>query len=150
MAHGPSPRSEGYRQPAESAPHRATWLAWPSHPELWREGIGEVRASFVRLCRALADETLEVLVPDGDNAELAREALAGVPVRLVRIPFGDIWLRDTAPIFVKGPKGVAAVTFAFNGWGGRYVLEHDREVSDRIASHSGLPAFHMDRVLEGG
>ena len=66
------------------------------------------------------------------------------------MPFGDIWLRDTAPIFVLGPGGAAAVTFGFNGWGGKYVLEHDDGVSARIAERAGVRVFSFDRVLEGG
>jgi agmatine deiminase len=76
------------------------------------------------------------------------------------VPFGDIWLRDTAPIFVCGADGeVASVRFAFNGWGGKYVLEHDDRVAEAIAATvarrergpgSGARAFAMPFVLEGG
>ena len=145
-----TPRSEGFRQPAEWLPHRATWLAWPSHADLWKDALEPARASFVELCRALSDEALEVLVPDEPAERLAAEALRGLTVRFSRIPFGDIWLRDTAPIFVTGGNGAAAVVFAFNGWGGKYVLPHDDRVASRIAERTELPAFRFDRVLEGG
>lgn len=158
MQESPTPAAGGYRQPAEWELHRATWLAWPSHADLWREALGEVRASFVEMCRALAGsgeggahhEALEVLVPDEANERVAADALAGTGARLHRIPFGDIWMRDIAPIFVRGDAGVAAVRFAFNGWGGKYLLPGDSEVAGRVAEASGLPAFRFDQVLEGG
>ena len=40
--------------------------------------------------------------------------------------------------------------FRFNGWGGKYVLDHDAEVAERIAGIAGGPAFTMPFVLEGG
>jgi agmatine deiminase len=67
------------------------------------------------------------------------------------IPFGDIWLRDTAPIFLLGASGAArAACFAFNGWGGKYVLPYDDGVATRIAAVSGARATVSRYVLEGG
>jgi agmatine deiminase len=83
----------------------------------------------------------------GAQAELA---LRQLPVRLHLIPFGDIWLRDTAPIFLRGPEGSATVRFRFNGWGEKYALEHDPEVSQRIAEKVAFRQFHFPGVLEGG
>jgi agmatine deiminase len=69
------------------------------------------------------------------------------------VPFGDIWLRDTAPLFLRGPGGEAAtVRFGFNGWGGKYVLAHDDGVSAAIATIGAgeRRSFVMPFVLEGG
>ncbi len=148
-----TPSSAGYRMPAEWERHAATWVAWPSHGDLWLDNLAPARAAFARLVEAIATgETTEVLVPDEANEALARAALPARGVRFHRVPFGDIWLRDTAPIFLRGEGGdVASVRFAFNGWGGKYVLDHDGEVSERIAAKSpGAPAFAEPWVLEGG
>jgi agmatine deiminase len=139
--------------PAEWTRHAATWVAWPSHADLWQENLALARAAFARLVAAIAEgETAEVLVPDDEQERLARGALTGTRVRFHRVPFGDIWLRDTAPIFLEGPeRGLATVRFHFNGWGGKYVLEHDDRVAERIAGLAGCPqAFIMPFVLEGG
>jgi agmatine deiminase len=150
-----------YRQPAEWEKHSACWLAWPSHAELWQEDLEKAQAEFTALAHAICDwdpatrqalgERLEVLVPD-ERAQLAAErALGHLPVRFHRIPFGDIWLRDTAPIFVRDEKGsLAAASFAFNGWGGKYVLPHDSEVSARVAKASGVRTITHGLVMEGG
>jgi agmatine deiminase len=156
-----TPRAAGFRQPAEWDPHEACWLAWPSHEDLWGDDLSGVREAFVEMARAIADadpatgvprgEALEILVPDAVNALLAKNAMKGLPCRFHRIPFGDIWLRDTAPIFLTGKNGeTATVSFGFNGWGGKYVLPHDEEVSARIAEARGGPAFRFPWVLEGG
>ncbi len=156
-----TPQAAGLRQPAEWEPHRACWLAWPSHADLWQEHLAAVRSEFVALCRAIADpdpvtgvgrgETLEILVPDEAAQAEAQAALAALPVRFHRIPFGDIWLRDTGPIFLVGAEGaLATVRFAFNGWGGKYLLRHDSEVAAGIVAALGLPRFRFPWVLEGG
>lgn len=147
-----TPRDAGYHMPAEWAPHAATWIAWPSHPDLWRQHLAPARAAFARLVSTIAQgETAEVLVPDAAQEAVARQALPKRNVRLRRVPFGDIWLRDTAPLFLVGDEGAsAAVCFDFNGWGGKYVLEHDNHVAKRIAAIAGAPCFTTPFVLEGG
>ncbi|MGH7270916.1 MAG: agmatine deiminase family protein [Polyangiaceae bacterium] len=148
-----TPRQAGFRMPAEWVPHAGTWVAWPSHEDLWQENLGPVRSAFARLVATIAEsETAEVLVPDPAEEKLARAALPGRRVRFHVIPFGDIWLRDTSPIFLTSEAGDrACVRFGFNGWGGKYVLDHDDRVAERIAGRvEGLRAFTMPLVLEGG
>ena len=140
--------------PAEWDAHVATWVAWPSHEDLWLENLVPARKAFALLVASIAEgETVEVLVPDEEQERLARAALPTRNVRTHRVPFGDIWLRDTAPLFLRGPRGdEATVRFAFNGWGGKYVLADDDRVSERIAGidADGRQDFVMPFVLEGG
>jgi agmatine deiminase len=138
--------------PAEWTPHEATWVAWPSHADLWQDNLAPARAAFARLVSLVAEgERVDVLVPDGTQDELARAALTSPNVRTHRAAFGDIWLRDTAPIFVRGPAGeVRPVRFGFNGWGGKYVLPGDAQVSERIGGLAGGGEFQTSWILEGG
>ena len=155
-----TPRAAGYRQPAEWDEHRAVWIAWPSHADLWEELLEPVREAWLEMAAAVADldpksgaprgERLEILVPDAANEAMARERMAGLPARFHRIPFGDIWLRDTAPLFVTGEEGIATVSFAFNGWGGKYLLDGDESVSARVALAVRTRSFSFPWVLEGG
>ena len=149
-----TPRQAGFRMPAEWDAHDATWVAWPSHADLWLDNLAPARHAFARLVAAVAEgEMVEVLVPDEEQESLVRDALPAKSVRTHRVPFGDIWLRDTAPLFVRGPRGDAGtVRFAFNGWGGKFVLENDDRVSERIAAIDAdrRRDFVMPFVLEGG
>jgi len=145
--------------PPEWAEHAAVWTAWPSHASLWRSDLEPARAEFVELCRAIADpagaavapERLKVLVVDERGREEAVARLDGVEADLVRMSFGDIWLRDTGPVFVTNEEGrTAAVRFGFNGWGGKYRLPGDDEVAPRIAASVGVETFRVPLMLEGG
>src|SRR5215469_12467047 len=110
--------------PAEWSPHRAIWVGFPSHAELWEADLAPAQAEAAALARALAGpggERVRVLVCGGAAAEAAAR-LCGDAVEIVQGRFGDIWLRDTGPIFLSPREAVA---FRFNGWGGKYVLEGD-------------------------
>ena len=65
-------------------------------------------------------------------------------------PFGDIWLRDTGPIVLGSGKQRRAQGFGFNGWGGKYDLDGDQDIGERLAKRAGLPFAKADWVLEGG
>jgi agmatine deiminase len=137
--------------PAEWSPHRAMWLGFPSHGELWQEDLAPARAEVAALARALAGpgaERVRLLVC-GDEAEAdARARLADTAgIEIVRGQFGDIWLRDTGPIFGQDGRALA---FRFNGWGGKYQLEGDEEVAAQIAAAAGAPLDPHGFVLEGG
>jgi agmatine deiminase len=136
--------------PAEWTPHRAMWVGFPSHADLWQEDLGDAQAEVAALVRALAatgGETVRLLVHGEDALTAARDLLGDLPrVEFVPGQFGDIWLRDTGPIVV----GDRAIAFRFNGWGGKYVLPHDDTVSRQIADHARLDLQAHDFVLEGG
>jgi agmatine deiminase len=134
----------------EWAPRAALWTAWPSHADLWLENLEPARAEVAAMIEALAaGERVRVLAA---NAEAARSARAALPasVDVLEIPFGDIWLRDTGPIFVEADGQRVALGFRFNGWGGKYVLDGDAHVGSAIAAAAGVPHVGLPFVLEGG
>ncbi|MGH6978697.1 MAG: agmatine deiminase family protein, partial [Brevundimonas sp.] len=137
--------------PAEWSPHRAMWVGWPSHSELWEDNLEPAQAEVEALIRALAGpgrEQVKLLVGNEALAD-ARARFEGADgVTVVAGRFGDIWLRDTGPIFGEGSK--TANAFRFNGWGGKYDLPHDDEVADQIGQASGVAPSRHDFVLEGG
>ena len=156
-----SPRGLGFRVPAEWELHRAVWTAWPAAADLWQDDLRAAQVEFATLCRAIAGaghssggaspELLEVLVTDDTAERDAASALAGLPVRFHRIPYGDIWLRDTAPVFSRSDSGeVAAVCFRFNGWGEKYLFAPDLALARAVRQASGLHSFDVPMIFEGG
>lgn len=138
--------------PAEWSPHRAMWVGWPSHGELWEDNLEPAQAEVEALVRALAGpgrEQVKLMVGKAEALDDARARFADVDgVAVIDGRFGDIWLRDTGPIFGAGSTRAAA--FRFNGWGGKYDLEHDDTVATQIGEASGVPLDRNDFILEGG
>jgi agmatine deiminase len=85
------------------------------------------------------------------NEVAAAEARRLAPFATIIVePFGDVWLRDTGAIVIGSGAERRAQGFGFNGWGGKYELEGDEDVGERLAAVAGLPWSKADWVLEGG
>ncbi len=140
--------------PAEWAPHGAIWTAWPADESIWYEPFDEARQEIAAMVRALArpsaagrkGDRVRVLVM-GPEARLSAEKAIGDCAELVDALYGDTWLRDTGPIFYSADR---CATFEFNGWGKKFVYEHDDTVAAQIVEITGAKAAHWTRVLEGG
>jgi agmatine deiminase len=140
------------RQPPEWAPHRAVWIGFPSHADLWEDDLDPARAEVAAFALAVhaqgRGEEVRLVAAD---ARSARAAAVRAPfATIVQEPFGDIWLRDTGPLLVSDGRSLAARSFRFNGWGGKYQLEGDDTLGPRLASGLGVEAERFDWVLEGG
>jgi agmatine deiminase len=102
------------------------------------------------MVRALADggrgDRMRVIA-HGREAEATAKLALGQSAEVIPGAFGDIWFRDTGPIFTADAR---ALGFRFNGWGGKYQLPHDEEVAARIALIAGAEFKLHDFILEGG
>ncbi len=137
--------------PPEWAPHRAIWTAWPYIPE-WGPNRDPARGEIAAMVRALAEhdgDRVFLLAAKGEPLDSARATL-GDCAEIVEGVYGDTWLRDTGPLFVRRNGARAAVSFRTNGWGGKYDLEGDDQVAAAIAARAGAPLTRFDFVLEGG
>ena len=136
--------------PAEWAPQKAMWTAWPADPDQWSDDLATPRREVAALVRALSPSNRVRLLVAGDEAESTARAALGNAAELVPARYGDIWLRDTGPIFARGERGPVALQFMTNGWGGKFDLPEDSTVGDDIAKLAGTPVRKFDFVLEGG
>jgi agmatine deiminase len=139
--------------PAEWAPHAALWTAWPSDGELWLENLEPAQAESAVMIRALAaahagrrGDRVRVLAHGAEGLKTARAAVGDV-ADVIPGAYGDIWFRDTGPIFLDAKR---CLGFTFNGWGGKYVLDHDDTVSAQVAKHGHAEMTRIHTVLEGG
>lgn len=136
--------------PPEWAFHQAMWLGFPARRALWREHFEQAQLEVARLASCLAREGGERvrLVAWGRAVEAAERLLGDdAGVELVRLQAGDLWLRDTGPLFLERRR---AAVFGFNGWGGKFRLRGDRTVARRLAAAAGVEVMVHRFVLEGG
>jgi agmatine deiminase len=139
--------------PAEWSLHGALWLGFPSHAALWEDDLVPAQDEVSALARALAGpgrERVRVLAAEAELAAAYARLGAAPGVEIVRGEFGDVWLRDTGPIFRGDGGTLRADGFRFNGWGGKYVLEGDDAVAEQLAAAAGAPLTRHPFVLEGG
>lgn len=108
--------------------------------EALREGLGNRANHRPRAGRGRSRKT---------DADAARPIEPSSPT-LMTARFGDIWLRDTGPVFTLTADGPRAVAFGFNGWGGKYVYRHDDTVAAQIARALDMGVERADMVCEGG
>ena len=136
--------------PPEWAPQKAIWTAWPADPDEWNGDLASPRRDVAGLVRALSQSNRVRVLVASPEAEATAQAELGGAAEIVPARYGDIWLRDTGPIFARSEHGPIALRFRTNGWGGKFDLPGDATVGDDIALLAGTPVLKFDFVLEGG
>ena len=139
--------------PAEFAAQEWLWIGFPHDAALWEESLLPAQEQIAAYANAVAEtgQQVRLVVHDAANEARARE-LASASIVFERHPYGDIWLRDTAPLVLfDAAGGRYARKFRFNGWGGKFDdMEGDQEVGASMAEAAGLPLVESDWILEGG
>ncbi|MCL9657711.1 agmatine deiminase family protein [Pseudomonas protegens] len=147
-------QTQGWRMPAEWAPHAATWMVWPHNQALWESVWGvtlaDVQADFARVANAIARFEPVKLVVDPVALDSAR-TLCGDHVELIAQAVNDSWCRDSGPSFICHPQqGLAGVSWRFNAWGEKSAHDLDRSLARRLLDELGLPSFGSPLANEGG
>lgn len=152
-----TPRSLGFRMPAEWHPHESTWLAWPHDPITWPDRVPIVEQRFGEMVRALApNERVDLLVKDAATEARAKKTIGTIAgVAFHRVPTADSWIRDYGPNFLlakqKNKVEVGFNRWRFNAWGGKYdALLPDDGIPDRLPSIQKYRRFEPGLVMEGG
>lgn len=142
--------------PHESAPVRRIFTCWPSAADLWEEDLEPAQAEFGAFLNAVAEPSAQgkrldlVVLAATAQAEASARRAMGNRASVVRETFGDVWARDTGPVFIADHGQAVAVRFRFNGWGGKYRLAGDDTVGGAIARLAGAAERPVDLVAEGG
>ena len=137
-------------QPAEWTDHEACLTAFPEHEYAWGDELAAAQGEFATFIETICEQGAEPVWLLCPQSSMARGRLSHLEprIRFVDIPYGDVWLRDTAPIFVRGAR--QARRFRFNGWGGKYIYPHDAELAAHLADRLGLQCPEVSLVSEGG
>ena len=157
-----TPKSLGYRMPAEWEPHAATWFTWPrpegiSFPDKY-DSVPPVYANLIR--ELVKVEEVNINVWDAKMEECVRGLLRKEKTPLERVRFHHFpayepWCRDHGPIFLVREQNEkherAIVDWGYNAWGGKYPpFDLDDAIPQHVAKVRGLPLFSPNIVMEGG
>lgn len=156
-----SPRSLGYRLPAEWEPQQGVWLSWPVNRETWPHCWETIQRKFSEIALVLSKYQSVYINLVSELRHEAEKTLEKVSVDLGLVrgdiqffdhPVNDVWVRDHGPIFlIHEERGSIALTnWEFNGWGEKHPFERDNRIPALIASHLELPCIKQTLILEGG
>lgn len=144
------------RIPNELARQDRVFTCWPADGELWLENLEPARTEFAAFLKRMMEpgpdgETLAVTVLAANTeTEASIRAAMGRSVDILPAPYGDVWARDTGPVFAMDGETRVAITFRFNGWGGKYELPGDETVAATLAEAAGAKRVLIDLIAEGG
>ncbi|MFE3228691.1 agmatine/peptidylarginine deiminase [Nocardia sp. NPDC059228] len=144
-----------WHMPAEHAPHRRTWMAFPpagSQITATPQAVTEARTAWTAVAHAIAEFEPVTMIVDPADAAAARTWLSSA-IEIVEAPLDDAWMRDIGPSFVHAADGsVAAVDWVFNGWGQQEWArwDHDARIGRAVAAAAGTPVVESALVNEGG
>ena len=145
-----TPRQAGYAMPAEWAPHKRTWMMWPTRTEVW-DDIAATKRDYAAVAHAIREfEPVTMAVRREDMAEA--RAILDANIDLIEAAIDDSWARDAGPIFVTHPDGSRAATkFTFNAWGGKYHPHNgDAAFGALVADAAAVKGFTSALIAEGG
>ena len=146
-----TPADLGFVMPAEWAPHKACWMAWPSEHVQW-EDLPQVEQAYANVANVIAGFEPVMMVADPANAARARK-LCGANTEVIEMPLDDSWMRDSGPSFVRHETNgiVAGTDWRFNCWGGAMPkYQEDAQTANRVLDLLEMDAFHSCLVMEGG
>ena len=155
-----TPKSLGYRFPAEFEQHEATWLSWPHKEASWPGKLDAVYPYYAQFVKALAEsEKVRINVTDDAMKNFALGHLSDAGVNLQQVDFffhptNDAWCRDHGPAFLVNPEAdqkKVIVDWGYNAWGGKYPpFDLDDVIPTLIGKAFNIPVFHPGIVMEGG
>jgi agmatine deiminase len=160
MSFAATPKSLGYRFPAEFEEHEATWLSWPHKEASWPGKLDAVYPYYAQFVKALAEsEKVRINVTDETMKNFALGHLSAAGVNLAQVAFffhptNDAWCRDHGPAFLVNPEAEqkkVIVDWGYNAWGGKYPpFDLDDVIPTLIGKEFNIPVFHPGIVMEGG
>lgn len=155
-----TPKSQGYRFPAEWEEHEATWLSWPHKEESWPDKLDEIYPYYCEFIKVLSEsEFVRINVVNEEMRKFAMDCIMQSGANLENVEFfihptNDAWCRDHGPAFLINPEAEqkkVIVDWGYNAWGDKYPpYDLDDDIPTKIGEELGIPVFYPKIVMEGG
>jgi len=154
-----TPRSLGYRFPAEWERHASTWLSYPHNEASWPDKIDPIFPHYNQFIKEISKgEIVNINVIDKMMLQIVRQQLIenGTDITKIRFhlfPTNDAWCRDHGPAFLINPDAKdkkVIVNWGYNAWGGKYPHDLDNKIPNLIAKQLKVPTYNPGIIMEGG
>jgi len=143
----------------EWAEQSGVMLTWPNK-DGWPELLEKADQTFAEITKIIAQHE-KVLISHYDDSQkaLILKLLKDNRTDLTKIIFAkaksnDSWVRDNGPFTVQKQNGsLKLLSFAFNGWGGKYPYNDDANLCSVLQKQGffgKVPLDLINFVLEGG
>lgn len=152
-----------FLMPAEWAPQKRIWLAWPHQEADWPGKFAPIPWVFAEIARHICDgQRLGLVCTDAAAKTAAKKILTRAHVNLKQVDFlvtptDRGWMRDCGAIYVKDTASdtFIGLDWGFTGWAKYPNHKADNQLPPQmlgISGHAGLTPKHKGHpvVLEGG
>lgn len=124
-------------------------LAWPYRRDVWRQHAQPARQALTELIQRLPQDTSLSLVVAPELWNTVPDVLRST--HRITIPYDDIWLRDTAPLWTVRAQEARGLRLRFDGWSGvQHNIADDKRFADRLYEHTNTPFYRSEFIAEGG
>lgn len=151
-----TPKSDGFRMPAEYEKHEGCIMIWPERADSWQYGAVAARKAFTNVATAIAKSEKVTVCTSFDGYDTAREMLPDY-IRVVEMSSDDSWARDVMPTFVVNDKGERrGIDWGFNAWGGLYdglyfPWDKDNKMARKFCDLMDVDVYdNRHFIMEGG
>ncbi|MDD6396520.1 MAG: agmatine deiminase [Firmicutes bacterium] len=153
---GSTPKSDGFRMPAEFEPQDEIFMIWPYRTDNWRNAAEPAQKQFADVAKAISKFENVTMLAAHDQYENCRAQLPA-DIRVIETSSDDAWCRDSGPTFlIDGKGGRRAVNWTFNAWGGLvdglyFPWNDDELIAQKICEITRTDYYRTEGfVLEGG
>lgn len=147
--------------PAEWAPQKRIWLAWPHQKTDWPGKFEPVPWVFAEIIRHIAaTQRVGLFVKDAAAKREATSVLNRAHANIKNVDFLTVptdrgWMRDCGAIYVREGKQRIGLDWGFTGWAKYPNHKADNKLPPHmlaLSGHAGLAPKHKGKtiVLEGG
>ncbi len=140
----------------EWAPQDAVILGWPTNEMDWADNLGEVRACYTEIIKAICEHQAVILLCSTPEPlpQVLQEVGPFPLIVLDNFPLNDTWARDFGPLSLGGSQKTV-LDFAFNAWGMKFPSNRDNMVVRTLWERSVFsPEVRLENALnfvfEGG
>ena len=150
-----------YRMPAEWEKQKSTWIAWPHNKSDWPGLFKQIPSVFSKIiCEITKVQKVNLLVRSREEIVTLTAILKKTKVNIKNLRIhvcktNRVWLRDTAPIFIKKNNKKIICNWNFNAWAKYNDFGYDNKIFECVKKNNNFklisPKFNGKKiVLEGG